>query len=225
MGPEVQIRMIDAAIAAGVKRFIPAEFGSNSVNPLVRELPVFGGKLQVEKHLEEVCQRSSLTYTYVINGAFLDWGLKMNFILEISEYKSKIYGSGDQLFSTATTATVGKAVAGILSHPDETKNRAVYIQDAAVSQNKLLAMAQKLTPGKTWETTHVDLAEMKANADANIAKGIFDMPTMYSYIFLSIFGGDEYGPHWAKNDNELLGIKEMSDEEVFEIVKKYVSKN
>ena len=40
-----QQKFIDAAIAAGVKRFVPTEFGSNTHNPKLLELvPVFHAK-------------------------------------------------------------------------------------------------------------------------------------------------------------------------------------
>ena len=40
-GIESQILLVDAAACAGVKRFIPSEFGSNLENPRTCQLPVF----------------------------------------------------------------------------------------------------------------------------------------------------------------------------------------
>jgi hypothetical protein len=219
-----QNRLIDASVASKVKRFIPGEFGSDLMNPNTAELPVFASKIKCEKHLEEKARTSDMTYTYIMNGGFLDWGLKLGFILDLSQGKPSIYDGGDQLFSTTTTTTVGKAIVGVLSHYEETKNRAVYVQDTATSQNKLLDIVRKLTPGKTWEPVHVDLKDVKANSDANVAKGIRDMPTMFGYLFIANFGKG-YGRHFQKLDNELLGIKEMTDEQIEEVVKASLPKN
>lgn len=221
---QVQPKMIDAAVAAGVKRFIPGEFGSAMDLEKTRQLPVFGFKVAVQKQLEALAQEGKITYTYVWNGLFLDWGLKTSFVLDMAEYKPKIYDGGDHLMSTTTVVTVGKAVVGILTHPEETKNRPVWIQDTAISQNKLLAIAKKFTPGKTWEPIPISTDELKAKSDAKVAKGIYDMETIYPYLFVANFSG-EYGAHFQKLDNELLGIKEMTDEEIEAIVKTYVPKN
>jgi hypothetical protein len=225
IGPEIQKRLVEASVAAGVKRFLPGEFGS-VVNEATGKLPVFGNKVEVEQQLEAYAREDKITYTYLFNGPFLDWGLKMGFILNMAQYKPEIYDGGDNLFSTTTTETIGKAVAAILGHYEETKNRAIFIQDTLTSQNSLLAIAKKLTPGKTWETAPVDTAEMKAHSDDNVNKGIFDLNTMYAYLYAANFGKEKaYGAHFQKLDNELLGIKEKTDEEIEEIVKTYLPKN
>ncbi len=224
-GPEIQERLVDASVAAGVKRFLPGEFGS-AMNEATGQLPVFANKVKVEKRLEAYAREGKITYTYVFNGGFLDWGLKMGFVLKMAQYKPEIYDGGDNLFSTTTTETVGKVVVGILTHYEETKNRPVFVQDTLTSQNKLLAIAKKLTPDQTWGTVPVDTAEMKARADANIRKGIFDQNSMYAYLFVAIFGNNKaYGAQFQKLDNELLGIKEKTEEEIEAIVKTYLPKN
>ena len=56
--------------------------------------------------------------------------------------------------------SVGQAVVGVLSHPEETKNRFVYVKDINISQNQLFEIAKKVDPGKTWEEPIlVDVAE------------------------------------------------------------------
>jgi hypothetical protein len=225
IGPGIQKRLVEASVAAGVKRFLPGEFGS-VMNDATSQLPIFSNKFEVEQQLEAYARDGKITYTYLFNGPFLDWGLKMNFVLNMAQYKPEIYDGGDPLFSTTTMETVGKAVAGILAHYEETKNRAVSIQDTLTSQNRLLAIAKKLTPGKTWQMVHVNTAEMKANADANVGKGIFDMNTMFAYLYVANFSKDKaYGAHFQKLDNELLGIKEKTEEEIEAIVKTYLPKN
>ena len=67
--------IIDAAIRAGVQRFIPAEFGSNTEDPAVVErLPMFKSKLAVLDHLKMVsATNTNFSYTAICNGAFFDW--------------------------------------------------------------------------------------------------------------------------------------------------------
>jgi hypothetical protein len=174
--------------------------------------------------LEDQARKSEITYTYIINSAFFDWGLQHNFILEISQYKPTIYNTGEELFSTTTTTSVAKAVVGVLTHYDETKNRAVYVQDAVISQNKLLAIAKKYTPDKTWRPVYLNLAEMKVESDAKVDKGIYDMASLYSYLFITFFEKG-YGGRIERTDNKLFGIKEMTEEEIERVVKACLPKN
>jgi uncharacterized protein YbjT (DUF2867 family) len=45
---EQQLLLVEAAVKAHVKRFIPSEFGSNTVNPKAAKLPVFAAKVAVQ---------------------------------------------------------------------------------------------------------------------------------------------------------------------------------
>ncbi|KAF7955737.1 hypothetical protein EAE96_004661 [Botrytis aclada] len=214
--------VIDAAVAAGVTRFIPSEFGSDLADPINKALPVFGYKIATSSHLEAVAAKNpSFTYTYIRNGAFLDWGLEYNFILDVASGKPSIYDGGDKIFSASTLGTVAQAVVAVLSKFEETKNRAVYIQDLQTSQNRLLSIAKKVAPEKKWEVVPVKTADILKSSNEKLAKGEITMEVMLGYIFVSIFG-EGYPARWEKADNELLGLKEKTDAELEAIVKKYV---
>lgn len=63
----------DAAAQAGVKRFIPSEFGSDTAEPKMMELiPMFGGKAAMTGHIKSK-ESSGMSWTGVVNGAFFDW--------------------------------------------------------------------------------------------------------------------------------------------------------
>ena len=65
---------IDAAVKAGVKRYIPSEFGSNRQDPEVMASmkPVFGGKEVVTEYLKTK-ESEGLTWSAVVTGPFFDW--------------------------------------------------------------------------------------------------------------------------------------------------------
>lgn len=68
-----QTRIIDAAIAAGVKRFIPSEFGSDTTSPEVLKIvPVFGPKVEATDYLKSK-ESATFSWTGVIPGIFFDW--------------------------------------------------------------------------------------------------------------------------------------------------------
>lgn len=214
-----QNNLIDAALAAGVKRFLPSEFGSNLSNPKTRALPVFAMKVSTQEYLVEKCKNSSLSYTLVHNGPFLDWGLQVGFLVNTADGKPTLFDGGDLPFSTTTLSSVGDAVVGVLSHFDETKNRTVYVQNMVTTQNKILALAKKVAPNKNWEPKVVMLDELTAASDQRLKQHLYDQETFMPYLFRAIFD-PACGGLFEKNDNELLGVKALTDADVEQMLSK-----
>jgi len=67
-----QKALIDAAVAAGVKRFIPSEFGSNTESSVVRQrVPIFQGKRDIIEYAQTK-ESSGLSWTGFITGPIFD---------------------------------------------------------------------------------------------------------------------------------------------------------
>ncbi|EIN03748.1 NAD(P)-binding protein [Punctularia strigosozonata HHB-11173 SS5] len=214
-----QTKIIDAAVAAGVKRFLPSEFGNDLHPPLERALPVFAPKVAVQEYLAKVAAETSLTFTIVSTGPWLDWGVRSGFLLgPLRERKAQIFDGGEKEFSATRLATIGRGVVGVLRHLEETKNRTVYFCETVVSQSKILSIAKTLTPGEGWTITESKAeTDLKAKADEKLAKGLFDVQAAVWLIKYSVFG-EGFSTLLKNLDNELLGIKMMTDEELREIV-------
>ncbi|KAG6019115.1 hypothetical protein E4U41_003391 [Claviceps citrina] len=202
---DLQHGLIDASIKAGVRRFIPSEFGSDLGLPQNRALPPFADKAKVEDHLVDKAKTSGLSYTFIYNGPFLDWGIEHNFILDTSGYRPALFDGGDQVFSTTTLDTIANGVVGVLTHPAETENQAIYLSDFKVTQNELLAAAKKIAPSKPWQPRHVALDAAVAEADKRLAQGIVDLRTVAPYLMRSILD-PSHGGNFQKTDNERLGV-------------------
>jgi uncharacterized protein YbjT (DUF2867 family) len=72
-GFQDQKTYIDAAAAAGVKRFIPSEFGSDTASARVRErVPIFDGKKAIIDYAKTKAE-SGLTWTGFLTSLFFDW--------------------------------------------------------------------------------------------------------------------------------------------------------
>lgn len=68
-----QLRFIDAAIAAGVKRYVPSEYGLDNNTPKAQELaPVFKEKGLVQAYLRGK-EESGLTWTAIACGMWIGW--------------------------------------------------------------------------------------------------------------------------------------------------------
>jgi len=218
-----QITLIDAAIDAGVKRIIPSEFGSDTYNPNSRKLPVYGDKVAVQEHLaEKAAQNPDVSYTVLMNNAFYDWGPALaGFLVDIPGRKAELYDGGDRPFSITRLGSVAKAIVGILQHPEETKNKAMYIHEAVVTQNQLISIAEKAGSGK-FDTKVVDLAQLEQASYEGLGKdGANIMGIMYAFLKSGIFR-EGYGGKFEHVDNEILGVDMMSLEEIEAVVKKLV---
>ncbi|CAM1503244.1 Fc.00g080200.m01.CDS01 [Cosmosporella sp. VM-42] len=214
-----QYLLIDAAIAAGVKRFLPSDFGANMDNPNVGKLILFGEKVKVHQYLVEKSKTTDITYTNVYTGSFMDWGFENNMTLNLLTNKPEIINGGDIPFSASMLSTTGDAVVAVLAHPDETKNRSLCIADYVTTQNELLARAKQIAPEKNWEPVHAKLDDLEAIANDRLSKGIFDIDTFRPYIFRAVFD-PTYGGKFDEVDNELIGLKEKTEEDLIESMKR-----
>lgn len=213
---ETQIPLIEASVKAGVRRFLPSEFCANIGNPKAGSLPVYHSKVQLHGVVrQKAAENPNFTYSLIRNGPFLDWSLAFGFFINLKGGETPLYDGGDRPFSTTTLATIGQAVVEVLRHPDETKNRAVFVQDLVTTQNEMLAIAQKVKPEITWTTKNVSTAEMEDMAQQKYASGSMDLVASVGFFCRSVYA-EGYGGEFKEVDNDLLGIplKSKADLEV-----------
>ncbi|KAK3711557.1 hypothetical protein LTR37_009548 [Vermiconidia calcicola] len=217
---KVQEKLIDAAIAAGIKRYIPSEFGCDLFNPKARALPVYAQKLKVEEDVEKKTQGTQTTYTFVFNNAFLDWGLDHGFLMDLKAKKAEIYDGGNVTFTATPIPFVAKGVVAVLQHPEETANREVRLHGAAVTQKQILDIAQRVGGKEGWQVTEARSEDLERESYENLKK---DPSNVYGWIvgmlkraaFADGYGGD----FSLNNDNAMLGLNEMSEREIDDIVR------
>jgi hypothetical protein len=185
-------------------------------------LPIKGHKIEVQEHLREVCAKTDLSYTIVLTGPFLDWGIEKDFLLGFAGLKSRratIFDGGDIPFSTTSLPTVGKSVVGVLNHLDKTKNRAVYVHDIVLTQNQLLRMAQELTPGENWTVVPASTAELAQKSYGALAREGMTLGTAVDFMIVSVWG-EGMSREFEKVDNNALGIQSISEDDVKALIKK-----
>lgn len=218
-----QKALAKASADSGVQRFIPSDFGSNLDNAEVRKLAVFKDKLELRGLLVSLAKEGKLTWTSVYNNAFLDWGLEHKFILDPVEGKATLWDGGEHPISLTRLAAVGQAVVGVLKHPEETKNRVVKVQEAAVPLKKLVEIAKEYTPGKQWTVVESSTEDVVKKSNEALSKGIFEVWVFVTLIFRAAFS-NVTDAHFVKNDNELLGIRELSEAELKAVVKETLAR-
>ncbi len=154
----VHLRMIDAAIQAGVTRFIPSEYGNNTCTAAAELVSLYGDKAKVIAYLKTK-ENTGLTWTAIHTGQFFDWGLESGWLdYQLEENRATIYDSGNKLWSTTTIRTVATAVVKVLLKLDETKNKPLFVASFTVSQLQVLEALEKAT-GNKWTISRMTSEE------------------------------------------------------------------
>lgn len=209
-----QLQIISAAVEAGVRRFIPSEYGLNNNNPAARELcSVFREKGEIQDYLHTLEDR--MEWTSFAVGMWLKWSATHEFLgMHIAQKKFVFWDDGEGLFSTTTEENTALAIVNSLTKKwEETKNQVVWLSDFAVSQKQLLKEIERFT-GEKFETEVIDTESCVREKQAAIAAG--DGGAIYSLIETGFVTG-KYGGHLEKEGsimNDLLELPKQSFDEV-----------
>jgi putative NADH-flavin reductase len=215
-----QRQIIDAAITAGVQRFLPSEFGSDLSVPANGAVPFNKPKLEIRHYLQDQAKNhEDFSYTFVTNGPFLDWCLQMGLFGNLKTHEATLWDGGDTRVSTTTLASVGRAVVGILKNVEATRNKEIRVADTTVTQKQIIDIVKQLD-GKEWTTTEGSTAEAYRIGVDEMAKPQPDMYVAVMNQLYRILYSTEHGTDFGdKLDNELVGLSLMSEEQVRDVVK------
>jgi uncharacterized protein YbjT (DUF2867 family) len=199
--------LIEAAVAAGVKRFIPSEYGVVNTYPAARRLnPVFAAKADTMEYLQTK-EKDGLSWTSIPTGLWLDWCINLvpGFAgFDAKTHTARLWDGGEHRLSFTTLPWVGEAIAQILRNPELTKNKIFPVRAFEASQKEIVAVLER-EQGVKYEVTLVDgqkmIDEGKKKWEAGDASGI--MQCIQAGFLLKGFGS---------NLQEELVVKVGSDE-------------
>ncbi|KAH8895191.1 isoflavone reductase [Thozetella sp. PMI_491] len=212
------ILLIDAAAKAGVYRYLPPDFGLDPFNKGMQALPVFAGRVARDRHLFEKCQETGMTWTIVCNGAFLDWNLRSGFMgIDLFRKKATLLDGGANVHAWTTLASVGKATAGIVLHLEETENRPVYVHSVYKSEQQMVMMAKDALGSEGWEVEEKEGKAVFDKAIADFNAGIHTLQVMSGMVLYANTQSDIAHP-WSASDNALLGLTELPDDGLKELI-------
>ncbi|KAK3670202.1 hypothetical protein LTR78_009958 [Recurvomyces mirabilis] len=212
-----QRQLINAAIAAGVRRFILNEFA----NPLT-----YGGlpdlqharvaKLEVLRYArEQAAEYSSFSWTGLATGHFLDYAMLRipAFGFNMPLRKARIVDNGLEAFSATTVPDIAVAVIGVLKHPEETASKSLVIRSTEATQMEILKAFEAQT-GVKWEREDVRAVDLLASGREKMQKG--ERGGMLDFVVAQLLekGSGRAEGHWEDNANVLLGVKQRSANEI-----------
>ncbi|RYP10883.1 hypothetical protein DL764_000319 [Monosporascus ibericus] len=163
---------IDAALAAGVKRFFPSEFGPYSRDPKFSALnPVLPAKSATVDYLRS--KESMMSWSSLVTGGFFDWAMQVGFFgFDLASRTVTLIDGGTSVFTATTLPTIGKTLIAMLDHVDNTKNQYVFVLSFNVSQKDILDIVEKVD-GQKWTVKHITSEEVINNGQRRLAEGDF----------------------------------------------------
>jgi uncharacterized protein YbjT (DUF2867 family) len=224
----LSFRLIDAAIAAGVKRFIPSEFGANNLDPRARSLvPVYDAKGAMLEYLIEKANatQGKFTWTSISCGSWLDWALDPsksgNFLgIDVKARTAVVYDSGEKKFGITTSENTGRAVAKALVMHEETANKQVFLVDFMVTTREIVASLERETGQKFEVELRESGPELKAEREKYDGG---DYNAVYRILAIS-FGADVEVGYDFEADQEVWNTKlGLPKVELDEVVKQAVA--
>ncbi|KAK1760058.1 isoflavone reductase [Echria macrotheca] len=215
--------LADAALAAGVKRFIPSEFGHSLARLIETKsslATILMGKANTASYLRELAEKNEgFSWTGIATSPFFDWGLDHAvFGFDFPKRKVSIVDSGDERVSVSSMRFVGEAVARVLLNEEETKNKEVEVVEFTVSQNEILKIFEEEI-GEKWSVAHVRGADLEKSGNEKLAGGNIGGAFL---DLLQSWNLSDGGDHAVKEDelaNGMLGLKGRS---VREVMKEYI---
>ncbi|KAH0372894.1 NAD(P)-binding protein, partial [Aureobasidium melanogenum] len=209
--PHIHSNLICAASSAGIKYIIPNAYGYNFLNSAINKDIPWGHLAQ--EYFSSI-EAKGMVHFSLICGFWYEWslGIPWCFGIDIGNKKAVLYDEGLTKMNTSTWQLCGKAIAKLLSLPEEElqkfKNRALYVSSFRVTQREMLDSVHRVL-GKTdqdWEISY-------ENTKDRYQKGIEDMKmgdrtgfgrAMYARVFYPDGSGDYESSKGL--DNESLNL-------------------
>ncbi|KAJ9427234.1 hypothetical protein QL093DRAFT_2197899 [Fusarium oxysporum] len=202
------LRLAEASAKAGVKRFIPADFGSCDAQSeqAKKLLKLYRDKDTVRSKAVELAKEyPSFSWTSLVCGHFFDYGI-LDGLLHT-----------DLETNTAVILDKGRSLVAVLKRPDSTKNRLLYVQSFCKTQLEVVAALEKAT-GVEWKKEFVD-------SKAFLEREVNKLAVEYSHHAMEeiVFVLGALDAEWPKR-GDAFAMKELGleDEDLDKVVQKVV---
>lgn len=121
-----------------------------------------------------------------------------------------IWNDGNNRFSASTLPFVGRAVVAVLTHPNETANKNVYVRSFTTSGNALLGVLAQVT-GKHWTVNYTTGVKERQEGRDRMKNG--DQEGVWR-IVRSFLHEPNYGSDFDAHEhvwNRVLGLPDEED--------------
>lgn len=213
---ELQKSLIDTAIAARAKIFVPSEYGvDTSDRSSPNFIPFLAEKIAILDYLRE--RQDKISWTALVTGSLFDWGLKIPGFggWDLSARTVTIYDGGDIPYEATNLDQVGRAIAKCLKGPELTRNQHVYVNSFTVTQNEVLKAVEKIT-GENFNVSQSTVEDLWQGGAAQLKGG---QPLgVVAMIAGTIYGMGGLANHSTTKGlwNERIGLAQENLEETLQ---------
>ncbi|KAJ2069364.1 hypothetical protein GGI08_000383 [Coemansia sp. S2] len=214
-GMQTQETIIRVARAAGVKWFLPSEFGLDLSVPANSEIPLFAGKIAARNALEEQATRSEgMAYTYVVTGAFADMFVNPFHDWDTENHTVVVPDAGNQgqsKISFTTRQDVAYYTLAVLRRFDQFKNKTARVASFTASYADWVA-AIKSVSGVKYTPTYEPLAVLERRMVSAAAAAAKDPTTIdFKYIADQLHAAMATGRGQLDIDGKKLDSNDMPE--------------
>jgi hypothetical protein len=215
---ELQINIVDALLAAGVKRFIPHEFGHDTLNKeLQARITKYAGRAKVLEYLQSNVSKVNTDFNWI--GIATGYTLDTNLIsgdlgFDMEWYSATIHGIGTEPFAASSLERVGQVVGKVIEHWEKIESHYIYAAGVVTSANEILRCAEKAT-GREWTVGNYDVEDSVREGKARIERGFPDAGmALLERSVLYDKELDASAPFRSQNSNQLLQLRPESIEAI-----------
>ncbi|KAK4942876.1 hypothetical protein LTR10_017452 [Elasticomyces elasticus] len=172
---ELEPKLVGAAIRAGVKHFMPSEYTLDVTYPSARELGLgnfIGARAAWADRLAEIASTGQITYTTLVTGGFLDFGLSTGMLgFDSTNKAARLYDHGQNAVTACTVPFIAKAVVVALQMPvDQVENKRINVAEVEYTGKELLQICELVT-GEHWHVEEVSTESARQKGKELLAEG------------------------------------------------------
>jgi hypothetical protein len=220
-----QPRLIDAAIAAGVKYFIPAEHTVNSRDAAAQAQPMMASVVAIQKYL--ATKEDQISWFVINCGALLEFVLDHPVILDFAQRSATLWDGGDGGISLSNIPLLVRTVSAVLRDPDRVANHRLKVHGGTISQNRALEIAKQASGG-ALNVEERDSQAAYSDSMASLNDGAALPPEQLMSAMLTAYNSAGFGKlcdghfesAYTAPDNAWLGIDEFTSAEIEEAIRK-----
>lgn len=190
-----EVKLVEAAAAAGVPFILPNEWGLDSANvSLTQDIMFHEQKQAVKRRVEELGKSSWIS---VVTGFWYEWslGFKDAYGFDFANRTLTLFDEGETKINTVTWPQVGRIVASLLSleraRLEQFKNKYVYATSFTVSQRDMFDSVMRVTgtTAKDWTVTKQPARERFEEGRKAVSGG--DQMGFIKLLYTRPFLGDD----------------------------------
>jgi uncharacterized protein YbjT (DUF2867 family) len=207
--------LVSAAMAAGIKRFMPSEYTIDVMHPhaiAIAGSTILAGKVANAKDIQALADKGQIEYTTLVTGAILDWWFESGDLgVNIKARKLTIYDGGKRM-TGVTTDFIAECVGAVIRMPEEsTKNMRIRIAEVEYTSMDLLKVFEEVVGGD-WTVEEKSTQALLEEAKQAAAKG--DMRGFYIGNILKLNFDGEGAGYFEEGLTHGMGVKRQSLKEI-----------